>query len=142
MPKDGYSGKIPVDRRIRNGLVTHIPVYNPELGDDLALYIRVLLERLLLSRIIRVSSGKAGEYVLPKNATAMGFHRNYSKELAESQGERSSVRRWRSVFSAFLLERSHTAKAKTNSNGMVSRCRKMKPSMLSTTLHFISQCSA
>ena len=42
MPKDGYSGKIPVDRRIRNGLVTHIPVYNPELGDDLALYIRVL----------------------------------------------------------------------------------------------------
>ena len=97
-----FEGHISLRERVHSGKLPRLPTISALLGDDLMLFIRLLLALMPLHRIALVWSPKEQKYWLPNSASAMKFHRSYWPKLAEHLGARSELWRWRDTFIAFL----------------------------------------
>ena len=87
--KDGkeLTGHVPLQKRILSQdpeLLKRKPQYSPCLGDDIKLYMSLLLALMPLHRIKLVWSDKEKAWRLPTSAFPMKFHRSYAEEIAET----------------------------------------------------------
>ena len=77
--------------------------YQPDDGDDLGLFIRLLLEHMPLHTITPKWSTTACAYKPPNNTDPVVFHRKYATALHQMLGGRPPLWRWRDVGVKFLM---------------------------------------
>ena len=104
--KDGkrikFEGHVSLQDRIFTNNLPRMPTYTPAVGDDMNLFMRILLTFLPLDRIRHVWKPSIQAYDLPNNAQIMKFHREFAPKLAAMMDKRFELWRWRLVFIEFL----------------------------------------
>ena len=107
-PRDQYEGHISLRERHTIGNLRRkfkYPAYSPGLGDDLKLFISLLLALMPLHRIPDVWSPKEMQWRPPNSASAMKFHRSYALKLAYYLGGCIELWRWRLAVIIFLTKK-------------------------------------
>ena len=100
-----FDGHIDVDTRMWTGYFTRVPTYTRVQGDDMKLFVTILLNLMPTDRIPRVWKRSKGVWELPNNTDPLTFHRKYASEVWKEMGGRTELWRWRKAFIQFLRQK-------------------------------------
>ena len=120
-----FEGHVPLRERVMNGPLPRPPVYMPDLGDDLQLFVRLLLNLMPLDRIKLVWSTKDETWRMPKmrmpcdstESILFSLHRPWALALNYGVGVRCST---------ISCVRKSPRANRMISSGKTSGCRKKK----------------
>ena len=100
------SGHVSLRNRIKSNQLEKALSYTPERGDDLRLFMMILLRCMPLSRINRVWIEETWEYKWPKNTYSENFHRQYAPTINDELGDdRPTLSTWYQVFCTFMIDK-------------------------------------
>ena len=100
-----FDGHIDVDTRMWTGYFTRVPTYTRVQGDDMKLFVTILLDFMPKKRIRKVWKESKGVCELPNNTEPGKFHRMYTEEMWQRMGYCPELWRWRKAFIQFLREK-------------------------------------
>jgi hypothetical protein len=100
-----FEGHIDVDMRMCTGYFTRVPTYTRVQGDDMKLFVTILLDFIPKRRIGKVWKDSKGVFELPNNTEPGKFHRKYTEEMWRRMGHCPELWRWRRAFIQFLHDK-------------------------------------
>jgi len=101
-----FEGHIDVEARILTGYLPRgPPTYTRVQGDDMKLFVTILLDCMPKNRIQKVWKDSKGVYELPNNTEPGKFHRMYTEEMWQRMGYCPELWRWRKAFIQFLHDK-------------------------------------
>ena len=100
-----FEGHIDLYTRMSTGHFKRMPTYTRVQGDDIKLFVTMLLDFIPKDRIQKVWKKGKGVRELPNNTDPGKFHREYSEEIRRRIGCCPDLWRWRTAFIQFLHDK-------------------------------------